>query len=123
MAKKTKVKKERKTIGVYVSLDEYDHLVKITDEQNKSLTEWFNEAMNMKLRYDSNDLNKEADRLTDYFSERAAQLKQEIKEEIITEYETPEILKKLYAKTEKHKEKLKNDPEYKKRFEGLGNDF
>jgi len=99
---KSKIKKNQKMVTMYVTDEEHATLCAVTDEQNKSLTEWMREAMELKLSHDSNDLNKQAGEIIDYWSKR-------IKELSDNEPKRPDVLDKLYEKAANYK---------KQKFEG-----
>ena len=49
MKSKHKIKKELKTVSVYLPIEEYELLVNITNKHKISLTEWLRDSMKLKL--------------------------------------------------------------------------
>lgn len=108
---KSKIKKNKKMVTMYLTEEEYDVLDKETNKRNMSFTEWLKEATEMKLRNDNDDLKVRSDKLLKYFQKRIDELTEE--EEKEKSNSRPDVLDVLYAKAAEFK---KNPP---KRFQGF----
>lgn len=65
---KQKIKQNKKCVTLYLDVDDYDKLVEETNKQKISLTDWLQQAYNLKFKLDNDDL-------LDLFNKRIKELK------------------------------------------------